>query len=340
MDKRVIFAVAGSGKTTFVVDSLSLEKRSLIVTYTTNNYYNLLNKITDKFGGICPQNISLMTYFQFLYNFCYKPFLSDRVKAKGIIFERNPNNKLKKSDRAFYITKNGYLYSNRIAMLLGIQHTVTDIRSRIKKYFDEFIIDEIQDIAGRDFDFLEQLMPADVNMTFVGDFFQHTYDTSRDGNANKNLFADKSKYEKRFVDKGFVCDFTTLVNSWRCSGTICKYIYENLGIEIYSNRKDDTEISYVSDVNKIRRILNDDSIVKLHYKNGIKYGEDHKNWGDTKGEDCYQDVCVLLNKNTMLKYSSGKLMDLPQLTKNKLYVAITRAHRNCYFIDEKYLKSI
>lgn len=32
MDKRVIFAVAGSGKTTYIVDSLSRDKRSLIVT--------------------------------------------------------------------------------------------------------------------------------------------------------------------------------------------------------------------------------------------------------------------------------------------------------------------
>ena len=34
MDKKVIFAVAGSGKTKYIVDELSLDKRSLIVTYT------------------------------------------------------------------------------------------------------------------------------------------------------------------------------------------------------------------------------------------------------------------------------------------------------------------
>ena len=55
------------------------------------------------------------------------------------------------------------------------------------------IIDEIQDIAGRDFSFLEQLMTANMNMLFVGDFYQHTYDTSRDGNTNKNLF-DKFEF--------------------------------------------------------------------------------------------------------------------------------------------------
>lgn len=41
MDKRVIFAVAGSGKTTYIVNELSLEKRSLILTYTDGNYDNI-----------------------------------------------------------------------------------------------------------------------------------------------------------------------------------------------------------------------------------------------------------------------------------------------------------
>lgn len=48
MDKRVIFAVAGSGKTTYIVDSLSRDKRSLIVTYTVGNYNNLCCKISEK----------------------------------------------------------------------------------------------------------------------------------------------------------------------------------------------------------------------------------------------------------------------------------------------------
>ena len=68
MDKRVIFSVAGSGKTTYIVDSLSKNKRSLIVTYTQGNYQNLCQKISKKFG-LWPDNVFVMTYFKFLYNF-------------------------------------------------------------------------------------------------------------------------------------------------------------------------------------------------------------------------------------------------------------------------------
>ena len=50
MDKRVIFAVAGSGKTTYIIDSLSQDKRSLIVTYTVGNYNNLFRAFKREFG--------------------------------------------------------------------------------------------------------------------------------------------------------------------------------------------------------------------------------------------------------------------------------------------------
>jgi len=45
MDKRIILAVAGSGKTTHIVNSLSTNKRSLIITYTISNLENLSKKI-------------------------------------------------------------------------------------------------------------------------------------------------------------------------------------------------------------------------------------------------------------------------------------------------------
>ena len=91
MDKRVIFAVAGSGKTTYIINSLKKDERVLIVTYTLGNYNNLLNKIANMFNGELPANIEVMTYFTFLYRFCYKPFLADEIKAKGITYERNTN---------------------------------------------------------------------------------------------------------------------------------------------------------------------------------------------------------------------------------------------------------
>lgn len=336
MDKRVIFAVAGSGKTTYIVDHLSPEKRSLILTYTDNNYENLSRKILAKFNGIWPNTVTLMTYFSFLYNFCYKPYFADRVRAKGIIYDSNPNIKTPQTSIKYYLSPSRFFYSNRLAFFFEKTNAVSKIKNRLERYYDELVIDEIQDIGGRDFDFLEATMEANLNMLFVGDFFQHTYDTSRDGNKNKTLFDDKSNYEARFTAKGFICDNTSLLNSWRCSKNVCRFVTDNLGISIYSNRsvEDNTSIEVVTDSDGIAELLSDDSIVKLHYQNGAKFGYMHKNWGDSKGEDKYTEVCVLLNKNTSKKMASGKLSELPPLTKNKLYVALTRAKGNVYIFDE------
>lgn len=319
---------------TYIVNSLAADKRSLIITYTNGNYDNLALKIAEKFSGTWPENITLMSYFQFLYRFCYKPFLADRCGARGVIFEANPNRRLTQNQRAYYLTRSGYFYSNRLSLFLTAAGVVDDVKGRIETYFDELIIDEVQDIAGRDFAFLERLMETNVNMLFVGDFFQHTYNTSLDGNVNINLFKDRSKYEKRFSDKCVVPDTTTLLKSWRCCPSVCDYISKNLGIAIASNRAEDAEIRFISDPDERSQILSDSSIIKLHYQNSAKYGPGHKNWGDTKGEDCYQNVCVMLNKETMRKYRAGKLSDLAPSTRNKLYVAITRAHGNVYIVEE------
>ena len=336
MDKRVIFATAGSGKTTYIVSKLSKDKRTLIITYTTANYENLRRKIINKFQGEFPENITLMTYFSFLYGFCYKPFLSDKIRDRGIVYENNPNRYVGQNQIQYYMSKNRYLYSNRIALLLEKKGEVDNIKRRIQKYFDEFVIDEIQDIAGRDFSFLEKIMTVNVDMLFVGDFYQHTYDTSRDGNTNQSLFNDKNEYEMRFNNKGILVDNETLNYSWRCSKTVCDCVRTNLGIEIHSNRTndDDTDVKFITDEVEIKRILEDNSIIKLHYQNGSRYGTAHRNWGETKGEDRYQDVCVLLNKTTAKARRENKLKGLPQSTRNKLYVAITRAKGNVYFIEE------
>ena len=57
-----------------------------------------------------------------------------------------------------------------------------------------------------------------------------------------------------------------------------------------------------------------------------------------RGEDKYQDVCVLLNKKTMEEYHAGQLSKLAPSTRNKLYVAITRARGNVYLTDESMCK--
>jgi len=337
MDKRVVFAVAGSGKTTLILSQLSLEKRSLIVTYTINNIDNLRNGIIRKFGYF-PDNIRLLSYFNFLYAFCYRPFLGFEYRAKGINWNPNPNKFAQ--DDARYIDKSKRLYSNRIAKLLEKREIVKDINDRIAKYFDNVFFDEIQDFAGNDFNFLKNISLSNVNILFVGDFYQHTFDTSRDGIVNRSLHDDYGTYMKLFEKMGLSVDTKSLIKSHRCSPTICKYITENIGIHMESHRTDHTSIKVIEDQSDALEIYYNETVVKLFYNDQRKYSCFSKNWGECKGEDKYQDVCIVLNKKSWECLKQEKINILPASTKNKFYVACSRAKRNLYMVPEEYFKTL
>ena len=65
MDKCLMLAVAGSGKTTFLINLLNTDDRFLLVTYTRNNHEHLRRSVIKKFGYI-PEKIKVLTFFQFL----------------------------------------------------------------------------------------------------------------------------------------------------------------------------------------------------------------------------------------------------------------------------------
>lgn len=332
MDKRVVFAVAGAGKTTHIVSQLNESSRALIVTYTNNNLYNLKKKIADKFGHI-PDGIRVISYFTFVYSFCYRPFLLYQLKTTGILYEPNKNTYAKKANDNYYISPSRRLYSNRIALLIQERRLLDEIHQRLSKYYDLFIVDEVQDISGHDFNLLLEVTKANVQTLFVGDFYQYTYATSSDGNVNKTLHGDFDKYKERFTKAGLTIDEILLIKSYRCSPTTCEYVSAKLKIAIESHKADTTEIRELED-DEIDAIMNDDSIIKLFYQESSKYSVSCRNWGDSKGEDRYVDVCIVLNPTTYTKFFADKLDELNTTTKNKLYVAMTRASGNIYFVSQ------
>lgn len=337
MDKRVIFAVAGAGKTTHIVSSLNESSRTLIVTYTNNNLYNLKHKIKEKFGYI-PEGIRIVSYFSFVYGFCYRPFLLRKMNTTGIFYEPNPDRFARKTQDNYYVSPSRRLYSNRIALLVKEKLLLDEVRTRLSKYYDQFIVDEVQDISAHDFNLLLEVSKADVNVLFVGDFYQYTYATSVDGNVRRGLHDDFNSYKNEFASVGLDIDAVTLIKSYRCSPTISEFVSGQLGISIESHRDDTTNIRELDD-SEIDTIMRNDGIIKLFYNNSNKYAVHSRNWGDSKGEDRYQNVCVVLNPTSYRSFKSNKLQSLAAMSKNKLYVAITRAKGDVFFVDQAKINS-
>jgi DNA helicase-2/ATP-dependent DNA helicase PcrA len=338
MDKRLILAVAGSGKTTHILNQLDTGARHLIVTYTRENIRNLHNGIVRKFGYF-PQNIKLFSFFEFLYSFCYRPFLDRIDNPNGLFWERPPHftSRIPTHARPHVFTKDGRIYHNRLSKYLFHCSLEDQINQRIEKYFDHFHIDEIQDFAGYDFDFIEHFAKLNIGLNWVGDFYQHSFDTSRDGVKNKNLHSDYNNYLSRFTDLGISIDQTTLMKSRRCPKVITNFITDQLGVEIDSHKEDEATVEFVDEAERVNQLASDMSIVKLFYQNHNKYKCYSNNWGKVKGADHFKDVCVVLNKTSLKSFKDGTLIESAPSTRNKLYVAMSRANRNLYLIPEPLL---
>ena len=67
MDKRLILAVAGSGKTYHLCNSIDPAKRNYILAYTNENIHNLQDELVKKFGSI-PEKTRVTTFHSFLYS--------------------------------------------------------------------------------------------------------------------------------------------------------------------------------------------------------------------------------------------------------------------------------
>ncbi|MCV6795657.1 DNA helicase UvrD [Achromobacter ruhlandii] len=338
MDKSVIFAVAGSGKTTRLVTALDEVRRFLLVTYTEANYDNLRAKVIGRFGYL-PPNIAIYTYFSFLHSFCYRPFLRSKKNTRGITFkapDRFPVYPLTNDRR--YISPGGWLYANRLAKFIEQSGLVGAVLARMEKYFDVFCVDEVQDFGGHDFNFLLAISEAQMDMNFVGDFYQHTFDTSRDGNVNSNLHKNYDAYRKKFERARLKVDTDSLKCSRRCSKSVCDFITEKIGVNIQAHDERTSVVRFEDDPAAVATLYQDPGTVKLFYKEHQKYGCFSQNWGASKGMDRYEDVCVVLNPGNVKAWNAGSFRDINPETRNKLYVACSRARGNLTFVPESLLK--
>ena len=197
-------------------------------------------------------------------------------------------------------------------------------------------MDEVQDFAGHDFNFLRSITQCNCEILLVGDFFQHTFETSNDGPVNRGLYDNYAGYKRRFNAMGLIVDEETRRDSFRCSTTVCSFIREKLNISIFPVKERDSIVEFITDQEKAKQIIEDGEIIKLFYNNSHKYNCYSQNWGASKGINYYHDVCVVLNKETEKLFSNNSFPSMNPKTKNKFYVACSRANNNLYFISDRY----
>ena len=70
-----------------------------------------------------------------------------------------------------------------------------------------------------------------------------------------------------------------------------------------------------------------------------RYGCYSQTWGDSKGRDDYQDVCVVLNAESWKHFLAGTLSEMAATSRNKLYVACSRARGDLHVMPDTLLKT-
>lgn len=341
-EKRLIHAVAGSGKTRTIIETIDPAERNLIITYTNNNQEVLKSRLVYRFGRI-PEDTHVFGVFEFLYSFCLVPYLGRR--PRGLNFNYKTNNKFDINS----IDDSGRIIYNRLSQALlrgSLKYGSNSIDfdssylTRIDKFFDNIFIDECQDFESYDFDWMLSLVNLRANVYLFGDFYQKTFSTSYSGNKGKKIHPNFCNWIKEFQKANFDIDAGSLSESRRCPMEVCEFVKDNLGINILSNINNKSgKVEFVNNDSRINEIVSDDTVMKLFYQNSSRYKCASQNWGESKGSE-FKKVCVVLNKTTYEHYRKGTLKELAPSTKSKLYVACTRTLDKLYLVSENSIKKL
>lgn len=363
MDKKAVLAVAGSGKTYYLCNIIDETKRNIIIAYTNENIKNIRNEIYKKFKYI-PENTQIMTFHSFIYQFMIRPFdllIGEyygvyNFTSKGISISNPPEKSFKK---AGYWVKNPlynndktlqhYAYNNKYycdyLSKLIIKTNNKNISlfkhgcENINRFFDCIYIDEMQDFREENWELLVKIIKNVKNIFLVGDFNQHsvnaTNNTGKPFKIRKN-YISYIEYKEYLCDIGLKVDETSLLKSRRCSKEICYFITQKLGIDIKSSEINSGRIISLNDEREIKKVLDDDAIIKLVWNSPEKYSFNSITWGYSKG-DTYDDICVILT-DTYLNLGEDSFVRGNSVSSiNKLYVALTRSKGNVYLLKKNYI---
>lgn len=371
MDKKIILAVAGAGKTYYICNNVDEKKRNLIIAYTNRNVNNIEkelinNKKNNKYTKI-------FTFHKFLYNFFIRPYeisigelFKCTIKSNGLILDEaqkpfdsngNYNNKYRNKKTINHYMINDRYYSSNIAELILYLKDNSDIFDRavnnLNRFFDYIFVDEFQDFREENYKVLEEIIKKCNNITLVGDYFQHSVNGKTKSGIpfeRKKFNVSKRKYEtqeisynefKEMLKKlSIIIDDKTLKKSRRCSEDICNYVSEKLKIDIESQKINKGNVIIINDVDKATELLEDNNIKKLMYNAPYKWNFNADSWSYCKG-DTYNDICVILTSNlNKLPSNDFSIKGISQKTINMLYVAMTRTKKDLYIISNDIFKKI
>jgi DNA helicase-2/ATP-dependent DNA helicase PcrA len=334
-NRKLIIAAAGSGKTTFLVKEALNKKgaKILITTYTQANEEEIRRKFI-KINKYIPGNITIQTWFSFLLQHGARPFqgckfskeinglvLINGISAKGIA---------EADTQKHYFSENQKIYSDKLSKFVTRcnEQSQGSVIDRLSRIYTDILIDEVQDLAGYDLDFLKLLFESKINVLLVGDPRQGTYSTN---NSSKNKKFKKIKIVNFFEEDSIIVekDDTSLIINYRSCAQICDLsnkLYPDLK-QTTSGNKNNTEHDGVFFISKqdLQNYLSKYSPVQLRWDSRTEVNESYAvlTFGLAKGLE-FERV-VIYPTPQFIAWIKDNNTELAPTSRSKFYVAITRA---------------
>lgn len=334
-----VIAAAGSGKTEYIIGSaLGVPaQRVLITTYTRHNCDQIVSRI-QRAEGCVPHYASVQGWFSFLINQAARPYQSsvtgqiDFAKALNLKANRPPGI-ARAHWRNYYFDPNGDFRPEGVSEFVCRANQATGglVIQRLEALYDQIYIDEFQDLAGYDLEFLELLFASKILVTVVGDPRQHTYSTNR---SRKNKQYQGHAMLDWLQQRAGTCRVEHRTESWRCNQAICDWadaLYPELPKTISRNQArtghDEVVLLARDDVPVYIEKFNP-TILRWN-RTSDTLGLPAMNIGVSKGSTF--DRVLIFPTKPMLDYiKSGNPDTLG--SREHLYVAVTRARHSVAFV--------
>lgn len=333
-------------------------KKILIVTFTTNNQENIRDKFIKQYGYI-PPHILVIGWYTFLLDYWICPFKGSVIEQLydrhvGVAFVSGISGKKKFKNGQIITTYHSdtekfldetkcNIYSDRLAEFAFQcrRKNKSDLIDRLSNIVDTLYIDEVQDLAAWDYDILSVILKSGkIKCVLCGDPRQHTYSTTS-AMKNSKYRGDIADYIRDKVNtrnhQYAIIDTSTLSMSHRCCSEICAF-----ASKITPGFPPTVPCACQSCLTKKEKYSLHRGVFWVREKDVQKYVNTYKplsliwnkrtklivptewclNWGESKG---LQAKATLIYLTKELEKTLNDTGMVPDKTRNKFYVAVTRA---------------
>jgi DNA helicase II / ATP-dependent DNA helicase PcrA len=355
----LLLAAAGSGKTTHLCKRALSKKpeRILIVTYTDENEECIKDRLFQ-INGYIPENVEVLSWFSFLLKHGVRPYQGKMYEPeiKGMILVNEKSGKKYENRRGFpvyypetdtrrhYFNSRDRIYSDKIAKFAVkcIDKKNKVLLKRLAAIYDSIYIDEAQDLAGYDLEFIKQIMSFGIPVTLVADPRQTTYKTHYDDLYKKYNHGNIDEFlVKECIGIDTEIDTKTLATSFRNNAAIIEVssaLYPQYQRPIAGNvLKNGLDGVFFIDELSAEEFAERYNAMQLRprkdAKNVIKK-RNAMNIGKSKGREF--DNVLLFPTKDMINWLLDNDLPLAEKTRAQFYVALTRArYCVCVFLPSK-----